>query len=540
MVLRQTFPLFISLLVLLLTVGCDDRNIQTKPKVKAARKSPWEKKPGKPSISVKTHGLEEVKQRPLAMRPNRRFAEDNSSSLETRTSFAPAGTSATATYLTDTIRAATDYGPTLVVWVVDRTDSAQAIRFDTLATIRSIYAGNGSPQLLSAVIGYGQRVDGLPEPTPDGQAVIDAFAKLPRDDSGREVTFTALRSAAERYLPFRTQERREVLFVLVTDETGDDASEAESTIALLKKHVMPVYVVTVPAPLGKPHLGDMKAEARSDGTPGVVFGPESREVEMVAIESIGGNYDLDVLDSGFGPFTLEWLARASDGKLLASRPTYSASGFFGLPGSEWPTSRARQFDAAVMKKYAPDYVSAAEYEALLNANSAARALVAAAKLPRAEVRTQLNLTFAKRNEAQFAKDLSKAQQGAAKLEPAIERLYETLFDGEADRAKLTAPRWQAGYDVAMGRTCAAKARIEGYNAMLALLKQGKNFERPDSKTWRLEPAENSAQAGSAINKLVERSQTYLKRVSAEHPGTPWALIAERELQEQVGWKWVEE
>ncbi len=526
-------------------VGCDDRGIQSKPKAKTARKSPWEKKPGKKSISVKTHGPDAVEERPLAIRPSRRFADDDSSSLETRTNFAPAGASATATYLKDTIGAAVNYGPTLVVWVVDRTDSAQALRNDTLAAARGIYASardakQDPPQLLSAVVGFGQQVDELPEPTADGQAVINNFETLPRDDSGRESTFAALRSAVEKYLPFRTQGRREVLFVLVTDELGDDAGDAEATIALLKKHVMPVYVVSIPAPFGRQHMGDMKAEARSDGEPGVVFGPESREVEAISIESLGGNYDLEVLDSGFGPFSLEWLARASEGKLLANRPAHYAGGFFGLPGSEWPTSRARQFDAQAMKKYAPDYMSAAEYEALLNANAAAKALVTAAKLPRAEVRTQLNLTFAKRNEAQFAKDLSKAQQGAAKLEPAIERLYETLIVGEGDRAKLTSPRWQAGFDVALGRACAAKARIEGYNAMLALLKQGKAFERPESKTWRLEPAENSAQAGSAINKLVERSHTYLKRASAEHPGTPWALIAERELQEQVGWKWVEE
>jgi hypothetical protein len=284
----------------------------------------------------------------------------------------------------------------------------------------------------------------------------------------------------------------------------------------------------------------VKTENGTEQQPGVVYGPESREIEAVSIESLGGNYDLEVMDSGFGPYSLEWLARATEGKLLAMRPSYNAGGFFGLPGSEWPTSRARQFDAATMKKYAPDYGSAADYQALLAANNAAKALVEAGKLPRAEVRTQLNLTFAKRNEAQYARDLTKAQQAVAKLEPDINRIYDTLVSGEGDRAKLTAPRWQAGYDVAIGRACAAKARLEGYNAMLALLKQGKNFERPESKLWRLELAETSDQAGSAINKLVERSHNYLKRVVADHPGTPWAAIAERELQEQVGWKWVEE
>ena len=47
-----------------------------------------------------------------------------------------------------------------------------------------------------------------------------------------------------------------------------------------------------------------------------------------------------------------------------------------------------------------------------------------------------------------------------------------LQQGEADREKETVMRWQAGYDLAMGRTLAAKVRTEGYNAMLAAAKRG--------------------------------------------------------------------
>ena len=30
---------------------------------------------------------------------------------------------------------------------------------------------------------------------------------------------------------------------------------------------------------------------------------------------------------------------------------------------------------------------------------------------------------------------------------------------------------------------------------------------------------------------------YLSRVVKDHPGTPWAMLAERELKEPVGWTW---
>jgi hypothetical protein len=31
----------------------------------------------------------------------------------------------------------------------------------------------------------------------------------------------------------------------------------------------------------------------------------------------------------------------------------------------------------------------------------------------------------------------------------------------------------------------------------------------------------------------------LQRVIDEHPNTPWAMMADRELQTPIGWKWTE-
>ena len=104
---------------------------------------------------------------------------------------------------------------------------------------------------------------------------------------------------------------------------------------------------------------------------------------------------------------------------------------------------------------------------------------------------------------------------------------------------LTSPRWQAGYDLAMGRASAARARIEGYNAMLAAIKRGKDFKNASSNTWVLESAD-TIEASTALKRLVDEAKKYLQRVVDEHPGTPWALIAEHELQMPIGWKWTEE
>jgi hypothetical protein len=179
-----------------------------------------------------------------------------------------------------------------------------------------------------------------------------------------------------------------------------------------------------------------------------------------------------------------------------------------------------------------------EYQKILDANAACRSLTDAARLSELKLTVFPEQEFVKRSEAQLTTLLAKAQQVTAKLEPAIVKLHETLKRGVKDRDKLTSPRWQAGYDLAMGRATAARARIEGYNAMLAAVKRGKKFENESSNTWVLMPSD-TIEASSALRRLVSDARMYLQRVVEEHPGTPWALIAERELMTPIGWKWTE-
>src|SRR5690606_34871899 len=95
-----------------------------------------------------------------------------------------------------------------------------------------------------------------------------------------------------------------------------------------------------------------------------------------------------------------------------------------------------------------------------------------------------------------------------------------------------------GFDLAMGMVSAVKVRTETYNAMLAMAKRGMPFENSQNNTWVLQPADEIV-VGSRLEQLAEKSRTYLKRVVDEHAGTPWAYLAERELNQPLGWKWVE-
>jgi hypothetical protein len=196
------------------------------------------------------------------------------------------------------------------------------------------------------------------------------------------------------------------------------------------------------------------------------------------------------------------------------------------------------FDPNVMRKYRPDYVSAEEYGRRVSKSKARMSLVKAAEMSAIGQLETPSTRFLKADEAAFNNALTEAQKAAAILEPRLAALFETLRIGEPDRNKETEPRWQAGYDLAMGRVMAAKVRAEGYNAMLAAAKRGLKFSNDKNNTWILEPADEFT-TGSQLAKAGEQARNYLQRVAQDHPSTPWGMLAELELKTPLGWRWKE-
>jgi hypothetical protein len=84
-----------------------------------------------------------------------------------------------------------------------------------------------------------------------------------------------------------------------------------------------------------------------------------------------------------------------------------------------------------------------------------------------------------------------------------------------------------------------KVRTDTYNAMLAAAKRGLKPKDPKNNTWVLEPS-NDITAGSQLAKMADKARTYLNRVVSEHPGTPWAYLAQRELADPLSWSWKED
>jgi hypothetical protein len=309
----------------------------------------------------------------------------------------------------------------------------------------------------------------------------------------------------------------------------------------------PVYAVGAPAPFGRAesyvrYVDPDPAYDQSTQWLPVRQGPESLYAERLRLGSFGrGDFEGPQLDSGFGPFGLSRLAAESGGFFIAVHPFRVDHGPADRRGSsgEMIAELDYFFDPRVMNRYRPDYLPTSEYERRVLRNGAMRALVEAAKLSWTAEMENVRREFPKLDEAQLAEDLSRAQRAAALIEPQLARLAETLRRGEADRPRVESPRWQAGFDLAIGHALASKVRTEGYNAMLAAAKQGKPFSNPKSDTWIIEPSD-TIESGSLAEREAAEARRYLERVVEEHPETPWAMLAQRELATPMGWSWREE
>jgi len=476
------------------------------------------------------------------------------------------GASGAVDRITQEVLRSLEQDPTLIIWLFDQSGSLQpqreeiAKRFDRVYEELGVIQAAGNPALartkdkplLTAVAQFGSEPKLLtPKPTDDLAAIQAAVRSIEDTDrgtprEGQENVFLAVGKLVQDYRHYRLRRpRRNVMVVVFTDEAGDDLQNLDASVALCRKLQVPVYVVGVPAPFGrkKAYVKYVDPNPEFDQTPQraeVDQGPESLMPERIKLGFLAGGPQDDTLDSGFGPFGLTRLAYETAGMYFTVHPNRKMGRRIRSGETEaMSTYMARFFDPRVMRRYRPDYITVPEYRQLVSENRARATLIEAAAYSATTPLMRVQTRFEKRDEASFAQSLTRAQRGAAKLEPKLLRLTSTLKAGEADRKKLEGLRWKAGYDLAYGRALAAKVRTEGYNAMLAKAKQGMKFKDKKNDTWVITPS-SEVTSDSVLAKEAKKATEYLTRVATEHEGTPWAYLAQQELSAPLGWEWKEE
>lgn len=455
--------------------------------------------------------------------------------------------------------------PTLVVWLFDQSGSLHRQRreirdrFDTIYRELGIAEKSGKKEfrrhnndvpLLTSIIGFGSKVTlYTEEPTDDLDEIKSIVDNIDVDSSGQEQVFSAVASAADQYKSLRKRRgsngpQRNVMFIVVTDERGDDTNLLEPSITACRKLAIPVYVIGVPAPFGREHtlVKYVDPDPKFDQSPQwaqVDQGPETFLPERVQVGFTGNFEQEPVIDSGFGPYSLTRLCYETGGIYFTVHPNRNVSRKVNRGEIDAFASDLKYFfDPAAMSRYRPDYLSQQDYVSMVKASNLRQALVKAAQMKPASGITRPRTRFVRREEAQLVGDLTTAQQDAAKLEPTLIRMAQTLQPGMKDRDSEESPRWKAGFDLAMGRVLAQKVRTETYNAMLAKAKRGMTFKDPKNNTWVLAP-DAEITVGSKWQSEATKARGLLETVASEHSGTPWALLAKEELKVPIGWKWKE-
>lgn len=459
------------------------------------------------------------------------------------------GTEGALDVLTREIEASLRERKTLVVWLFDASQSLNvrrkliADRFENVYKQLTSRNENVYKVLKTGVVSYGERTTFLTdEPVDDVRDVIRAVRNIKPDKSGREYVFTAVSDILARWksrlTAYRsaTEMRRNVMFIIVTDERGDDFNGKsgqdytylDRVIRDLRRLDIRVYCVGNAALFGreKGFVSFTDETGYQWDRLSVDQGPESVAPQRLQLP-FWGNVPRNVenLSANYGPYALTRLCSETGGLFLIAEHSVGAV----------------KFPPDVMRKYRPFYGPIPVYVRDIQQNRAKQALDKVARMKLRESIPRPQLVFRAENDNVLRQGIARAQRPLARLNYDLREILAVMEVGEKDRPKLQEDRWRAAFDLAMGRLLATYVRAFGYQSMLAEMSSSpKTFKNPRSNQWRLVPSKNWDNYPPNIKKLAKKAVMYLKRVIDEHPETPWALLAEYELGEgRLGWEWRE-
>ncbi len=431
-----------------------------------------------------------------------------------------------------------EHGPTLVVWAFDASGSLLAERGRIAQRIAHVYehvleldgtslSQNGG--LLGTVVGFGQgRRAQIPEPTTQIDPIVEAIAAIPLDESGVENTFTMVGQVAGLFGSYKRDGRPyQTMLVVVTDEVGDDLNALEPAIASARRADMKCYIIGSSAVFGREIVRVRYTDPRTgqtyNGLP-IRQGPESLRPEVLALPFWFGSQP-GPMDSSFGTFALSRLATQTGGIYFVVR--------MGSP--------RRQFDPSRMLEYQPEWISPAQFGRMLNEYPLRAALVRAVEISRERVPGQPRFTFTvPADTEQFRDQMTQGQRAQAQTRFIVEAALSMLEPVRDLRDREPSPRWRAHFDLIYGRLLAMKVRCFMYDASCAQMKNDPlPFQNPNSNAWRLRPIDEIILGGPTVTQAADRARQLLQRVVDEHPESPWALLAQRELRDPLGMKWVE-
>ncbi|MCA9115484.1 MAG: VWA domain-containing protein [Planctomycetaceae bacterium] len=437
----------------------------------------------------------------------------------------------------------------LVVWLFDQSDSMKDDQKEIAQKFHKIYEelgiqskkdaalGNRGEVLLTSIAAYGKGVTELtPKPTAKIDEIRAAIDKIEIDESGQENMCAAISQAITAYGKMASRDKRKLVVVVVTDESGGDGARVEETLDQAKRASAPIYVLGREAVFGYPYARIRWVDPVYNLSHWLTIdrGPETAFPECLQWDGLHARHD--AFTSGFGPYEQVRLARETGGI------------FFVLPGEEENLTGAgakekRKFAALERKEYQPLLLSRREYAAARDRSEFRKTLWNVILRLNPHLDKQLNMRhwhfpaehpeFVKIGKPEFG----KAVNAMALCSQALEMMDK--IKPLRDQEKST--RWRAHYDLIYAQILAYRVRLFQY--VLALdqhVKTNPMPKDPKHNEWgiyhvkkMLPPdPEQVKQTKIDLEKLKAQENLAVELfagVIKDHAETPWSRRAEHEL-----------
>lgn len=433
----------------------------------------------------------------------------------------------------------------LLVWIFDQSDSMTDDREEITLRIDRVYQELGlasaskNNALLTAVTSYGDDFSVLtPQPTSKPDEIIGAIKAVPVDPSGEERMCRAVTASIAQYQRFAESQDRQMMCVLVTDESGDPTSnfaDLEQTIQTAVAARAPIYVLGREAVFGYPYAHIRWTDPDTSYTAWIRIdrGPESPYPEQLQVDGFHRRFDAH--PSGFGPYEQSRMARQTGGV------------FFMLPSPEANLvgRDTRNYDPDTMRAYLPDLSSRDAYAAERDKYPMRAMLwkVISDLNPydkRLEQHVQVRLHDWPIDRAAYAREAEAQIKKAQLLIQYYAQAQQALETVGKHRDRDPSVRWRANYDLAHAQTIAYQARLHDYVAYVGAFvktpKAIKNELGPSRPTneWNAALIQRTLVDDPKVAALRDRSTALYRQLAKDYPGTPWSARAELELARPFG------
>jgi hypothetical protein len=137
----------------------------------------------------------------------------------------------------------------------------------------------------------------------------------------------------------------------------------------------------------------------------------------------------------------------------------------------------------------------------------------------------------------FKSQIQNQQQDLALVYAALDAKYEELKALRENRDRET-KYWQANFDYVMARLGFRLAQFIEYQVMLGQIRKDElpRLNKQKHTGYRLRAKINLTDREGA--KIAADAKKLLKKIAEEHKGTPWELLAKREMMVALGLEWL--